>query len=379
MLKIINLKSILICLIIVCNIVIIKTQTYDDSNYDDDDDDLPHQLVIFGVDGLMGSKSTPRYMPFIYNMVSRAGGVYTSKARTVQTSYSKPGWISIFYAATPSEYGCKDNFKCNVPSDTSGFKSILDILEYEYNYSIQIHAEHDVIDHAFGNKRSVIKHNSWTKSMMEYASSEQNLPQTNKRVLFFHFNSVDHIGHSLGYGSHNYDASVMCVDWQISQMTMKLWEWEPERTTFLLVSDHGGLNYEHDTFDLESLQVPIAMWGYGVAKHVNLFSNPMDNIQVSPTLLYILDYEIPEYWKHKPVEKCKDTTINQNNKFGIYLDDAKQSMINSTHSVEELTICPIPHDSSHRGYKYTSVVVIISFVFGFLLLQNLINNFLKKN
>lgn len=354
-------------LILQCNIDKIKCEEYNDNNNNDDDndddDEQPHQLIIFAVDGLLGRRSTPRFMPFVFNMVNRAGGVYTSKARTVQTSVSKPGWISLFYGATPSEYGCKDNFKCSVPSDTENFKSILDILEYDYNYSVEIHAEHHIISDAFNHKKSVMMHGSWNKNMMEYGMIENNLPQTNRRTLLFHFNGADHLGHSRGYGSHDYDAQVMCIDWQIYKLTMKLWEWEPERTTFLLISDHGGLHYEHNTFDLEALQVPVAMWGYNVAKHINLFSYPIDTVQVAPTLLYILDYDIPEYWKHKPVEKCKAHIK------GISINDAKQSLINSTHPVEELTICPVPHDASHRGYKYSSVVVILSFIFGFIILH----------
>ena len=288
-----------------------------DGDEDDDEDDFePHQLVIIGVDGLRGSASTSRWMPFVHRMAS-THGVYTPKARTVTTTVSMPGWIAVLYAATPAEYGCSNNREhCAAPAEVGTYRSLLDVLEYERSYSITVMAEHEIIDRALRGQRPVERFSSDGRSMLERLSDEHRLPQTDRRALFVHFDGVDHVGHAMGYESPNYLAQVRCVDWQISQIVDRLWRWEPQRTTFVVVADHGGRGFEHEGLErlsLDTLQVPLAMWGYGVPSGVTLFSEAVDSVQLAPTLLTLLGYgeDIPPYWLHPPIAPVVRAAIDQ--------------------------------------------------------------------
>ena len=359
------------------------SEAIEDSEEGEDDDEDAHQLIIFAISGLSGISSGSRYMPFV-NKLSSAHGVRTTKARTVSSTHSLPGWIGHFYAATPSEYGCIDD-SCSLPPEQSNYHSILDVLQYDYNYAISIHSNEcsqinneNIIEKVFKNKYPVSCHPLWEDrdSFIKIASSEENLPQTNKRVIIFHFSGLDIIGQSMGYGSYNYRSHITCIDQQIKQITEKLWKWDEENSTFLLISNHGGHKYNYNKFNLDSIQVPIAMWGYGIKEKVNLFTKSIDTTQVAPSILNCLEYDIPEEWNHKPISNINieydENDIEEDDDVNLRFTEEKQGFSdplisftyydykNLTHpTYSSSSFCIIPFTSSHKHILTTEVIFSI--------------------
>ena len=173
--------------------------------------------------------------------------------------------------------------------------------------------------------------------MLHRAQDERHLPQTDQRALFFHFTGANRMGRAMGYDGEMYHAEVQCLDWQIQEMCEALWEYEPERTTFVLVSEHGGSDYEHDGFDIHTVQVPFAMWGYGVKKGSNVDRKATTTPQIAPTIIYALDIDIPDEWVHVPIREVKGSPSCTSSDMRVYW--------NSTY---DGGVCPIPQGWSHR-------------------------------
>lgn len=302
-------------------------ENYNDD--DQDDDDSLDQLVILCIDGLMGSHSTKRYLPNLHALLSKAGGTYASKVRSPFARTSDIyGWMATFNAATFEEYGCTESDDycrelqkvgyefpyehdkhSKLPPSTEKYQSLLDILHAKYEYDVGVYSDcHDY------HLSDVLGHNRYPSvstqipydlaTLVDIAMLEENLPQSDKRVLVIHTASLRKIAQSRGYGSENYKAHLLCLDAMLSKLVHKLWQWENEYSSFFLVSNHGGLGYDHSTMTLESLQVPWIGWGKHVAKRKVLFSEPLELLQFAPTVLKITlgvtdgENPIPEYWKH---------------------------------------------------------------------------------
>lgn len=306
---------------------------------DDDDSDSSHQLVIIGVSGLTSRAFSPAYMPFSYGQASEKG-VYATRMRSISTAYEMPAWISIFFGATPEEYGCESDYSCDIPSDAQDYRSVFDLLEYDYGYTVSLFSEHNVgpnpIYEALGRKRPVSQFSGGTTDMMLRGQDERHLPQTDHRVLFFHFSGAEHMGKSMGYDGEMYNAQIQCLDWQIQTLCDSLWEYEPERTTFVLVSEHGGSGYGHDSFDIHTIQVPFAMWGYGVAQRIDFDRRATTTPQIAPSILYALNLDIPDEWVHLPIHQPRDPFCTHSN---------IQRFWNSTYSGG---VCPLQQSWSHE-------------------------------
>ncbi len=338
-----------------------------------------HQLIIFAVEGLSGRSAVGRIMPFIGGAATFSG-TYTIKARTVLAydgTASVPGWIAHLFAATPAEYGCaSDRDVCAVPPDTWDYKSIIDVLAYDQNYDVQLYIQGDTLNQALKNKWPTRTFDYVTHDMEDYACDEQNLPQTNRRALLFHFVGAEHTARSYGYSSANYDYNCRCIDASIRRMVLSLWEWEPERSTFVVIGDHGGSGFSHDQFDLMTLQVPIIMWGYGINEGMDMFRRPVDATQTSPTILEALGYEIPEHWLHTPLKEAYQTSLQTRNENqtttirGVTLSRFKVSTRSDPY--EEPSYCPLQqtyaHTHAHTAHVVLLTVLLVGFaVFAFIL------------
>lgn len=315
---------------------------------DDEDDDFPHQLLIFAVGGLASGSFSPGWMPFVFG----SSQSMTNHARSAgKTGYESLGWLSYMYAATPEEYGCSEDDVCEVPSEFANHRSLLDVLQYEYGYAVSIFSENEkVMDEALRHHYPIRGFSPATLDMMMHGQMETELPQTPRRVLLFHFDGLDQVGHSMGYERENYHAQLLCIDWQIQMIAEALVQYDPEHTTFTLISDHGGKNYEHHSFELDVLQVPISWWGYGVCRHRRLDSIGVDTVQWAPTLFDVIGLDIPEEWNHPSLDEhvaCDDD------------DDTPPQMPSFWNQTYE-GVCPVPIGFRYRSAHYADEIRLIS-------------------
>lgn len=316
--------------------MLIAREWDEEDEEEEEEDDFQHQLVIFAVSGLTSGSFSPRWMPF----ASGASQSRTNHARVAGlTRYESLGWLAYMYAATPEEYGCNRDNHCNVPPEFSGHRSLLEVLQHDYGYAVSIFSENArAMDAALRHHFPIRDFSSSTLEMMEHGILESELPQTPRRVVLFHFEGLDQVGHSMGFDRDNYHAEALCVDWQIQRIAQTLLQYDSEHTTFTLISDHGGKNYQHRSFDLEVLQVPLSWWGYGVCKNQHLDSLGIDTVQWAPTLFDVIGLDIPSEWNHLSLDEhvsCDDDDV----------PPLMPSYWNHTYD----GVCPVP-----IGFRYRS-------------------------
>lgn len=291
-------------------------------------------------------------MPFTNSLLAQHG-VHTAKARTVTSTEALPGWLAHFYASTPAESGCATDARCDAPPEVDGTQSLVDVL-VDYGYAVELCAEGAALSEALRDRYPVKRFGRHTRDMMNYGLDESVLPQTDRRLVLFHFDAVQHVAHAHGYDSDIYHAQVLCLDWQLQQLVHALWQYWPQRTTFVLISDHGGSGYQHTTFDVQSLQVPLGMWGYGIAQGVDLFTKAVDTTQMAPTLLEALGYDIPASWLHPPIRRAHSS------------DGCTSTVLraNSTVVIRERppTVCPVPQDFAHHNLRTLRNIVVAGFL-----------------
>lgn len=279
---------------------------------DDGDDDqsenegAPHQLVVFAVDSLMGKHGTSRLMPHTQMFASE--GVFSPRMRTIgDTRASRPGWASIFFSASPELLGCDAAGCMAMPAIRADMASWVSILEEEHDYDVSIFTE-ELDEDTMGDlfEREVRHFKPMSEGMFDYLQDgdyHTRASMSPRRVIIIHFTGLDRIGQVSGYDAVNYRAKIQCLDEQIAILTRYFWAKQPRSSTFMLVSNRGGSQFDHEQFNLDGIQVPFMMWGYGVKRKAPIFAEYYVTQQIGPTVLLMLGYEddIPEYWFNKPM------------------------------------------------------------------------------
>jgi hypothetical protein len=315
--------------------------------------DEGNQIVIFAIEGATSSSCKDTFMPFVMGTAMKHGS-YTTCARTVASPHSLPAWISLFYSAMPAQSGINDDTQDFSPSTSSLF-SFLDLLT-DYGYSVEIQSEDaDSLKSVLFSRRPIKPFNWIHEDISSHACMETYLPQTENRAFLFHFASVDRMGHVHGYDSHDYRMQLQCVDWQIKEITKCIWRYYPDRTTFFVISNHGGTWYDHDHFDLKTLQVPIIAWGYGISRLADISSLvvAVDTIQFAPTLVELLELEMPSSWRHRPIPHLINASSTACDIVSVFNGDIQRDL-------EKLSFCPLQAGSLRQGSSHFNAVMVVS-------------------
>lgn len=255
-----------------------------------------HQLVVYAINGLTAEMAMARHMPTMAK-VFQQGGI-TAKMRTTYATRSPvANWIGIFHGASSVEYGCDNNGCNNVPRMDPSARSLVAIMENNYAYETQVFSEdgqrfnemlerdEDVNVHSHGVcSRGVFE------DVMTYAYDDD-VVRANRTIILVNIMCLDNLGESDGYGLENYVSRVLCLDKELASMTKALWQRNEEATTFIMVANHGGLMYNHGQFNLDTIAVPFAVWGYGFRRHASMIGEPTTTQEIAPTLFKALNIE----------------------------------------------------------------------------------------
>lgn len=312
---------------------------------DDADSNHEHQLIILAVDGLLGRVTTHRYMPLMSEYINM-GASTTSMRTTHDTRHSKLGWISAFFSSSSSEFGCDDNGCDSVPRVDDDMRSWITMLEEDHGYAVTLLSERrDVLVDVL-ERDDVDGFHQCTMRMFNHAA-EATLPNAHRRLLVYNVGCVDRLGHVSGFGGFNYFAQVACLDRQLSYLVDRLWAQRPNSTTFVLMSNHGGTDFGHASFEMQTVEVPFAMWGYGVKQDTLLWDQPSEVEQIGPSLFTALGYAdcIPQTWLYRPIVDIYDDVD-----YAVYVPPDEP--------IEEVRRqeCAVPQSVDHTSARRTADV-----------------------
>lgn len=196
-------------------------------------------VVIFGIDGgghFLREAETPNFDRIF------AGGAITYNALTSFPSISAECWASLMTGVSPALHGRNNSILgSEVYPDDSPFPTLYKRIRAAYP-DAEIGAFCDwtpLINGLIENGLKVEKLSLHDNELMEPLCNY--IREKKPDFLFIHSDSVDHAGHSMGYGTEEYlkqisivDGYVACVYDAIKEAGME------DDCLFMVVCDHGG-------------------------------------------------------------------------------------------------------------------------------------------
>ncbi len=274
----------------------------------------PIHIVVIGVDALSpdGIRNAPT--PHIDALI--ADGAYSATARGVLPTVSSPNWASMINGAGPEQHGIISN--AWMPDDytiepmVSGvgpvFASIFDLIA---------EADPDAVTASvydwggFGRlyNREAVTIDIDPDGPQATADSAVSVLRAHRPVLtFVHLDHVDGAGHREGHGTPAYYAAVTEADRLIGVVLAGLEAADMrERTTVIITSDHGGVDYGHGGETMAELEIPWIIQGSAVERATTITS-PVDTYDTAATIAHLLGLTPPDAWVGRPVYEALSET-----------------------------------------------------------------------
>jgi hypothetical protein len=311
-----------------------------------------HQLVFFAVDGLYSGMIVADNMPFTSNLISLGCG--TPLMRTVENLKTyKDTWTPIFHGSTNVAMGMHGMG----PSSPDLWQTWIDVLENDFDYHVTLFStESKKLMEVLGRDDVIDIDLFSTNVDSKYAFHESN----ENTVIIIHITGLERIGRVYGFKSINYRAYVKCVDKIIYDNSLILWSWIPNATSFFLSSNRGGLWFDNEKFNPDTIIVPFATWGYGVKSHCTMMHQPTETLQIAPTILTMFEYEdaIPEVWIGHSIHGLR-SSIN----YAVYSE-----VVEITSDLPGANVfCNLPRSVSQHSIEGALLYVLVPFFLAVIL------------
>jgi hypothetical protein len=302
----------------------------------------------------MGQRITGRYMPLLHEFIPN--GAWTIQMRpALSHKHPEVSLIPDFYGISPIDMGCTDESGCgDLPAIAWGAQNFIEILEESFGYEVNIFSEKpSLLSIILGDTYPITKFSSKKCNFYEdlHYSTQGN------RIILFHWHNIDRSGEANAFGGANYDLQVSTLDYQIYMLTLALWPYSGNHTTFFLMGDQGGDGFGHDRFNIRSVQTPFVLWGYNVQKGVDFYDQPTSTVQMPITMFDVLYPTesigvVPSYWNVNPI-----TGIRNENDYAIWADYESAN-------IPDEPICSIPNAISHKTISHVVFsLAFINFIF----------------
>ena len=125
---------------------------------------------------------------------------------------------------------------------------------------------------------------------------------TKPDFAFIYFSEPDHTGHTLGWGSPEYQQMLTKIDDYVGKLIafMKENGYNEENTVIIFTADHGGTDKGHGDLLMEHMEVPFLIAGAGVKQ--GEIKDVVVHFDVAATIAWILGAEQPQCWRGKYVK-----------------------------------------------------------------------------
>ncbi len=241
-------------------------------------------VFIIGVDGLGGKYISPKNAPFITSLFSE--GTYSTNVQSVLPAISASNWRSLFTGVPPEKHGTVKDERNKDTTTYTNYPSLFELLDPTWKdvalyYTATVKPA--VENHITQNKVWSITDKGTLKKAVN------SLKQSN-RLSFVHFDYVDIMGHTFGYGSSMYDWMVRRTDRKVKRLVHSI----QKNTTIVIVSDHGGKGRKHKDYTVEERTAFFVMGGPRIGlqeiTEINMH-------EITPLIAEVLGIEKREYWK----------------------------------------------------------------------------------
>jgi hypothetical protein len=258
--------------------------------------DIEH-VVIISMDGVRPDAIDEADTPNLDKLIAQ--GAYSRHAQTIDPSFTLPSHTSMLSGVAPKKHGIVEALPCigcrltigptifSVAQE-AGLSTGMVFGKEKLNYI----ALPNTVDELFG----VDAHDP---EILDEALTviQESMPN----ILFIHFPDTDRVGHEYGWMSPNYLYAVSYMDGEIGKIVDMLdSEGYLDTTLLIVLSDHGGHDFQHGLACPEDMTIPWLAVGPGVPQGVTLTSH-IRIYDTAATAAYAFNLPIPERWDGRPV------------------------------------------------------------------------------
>ena len=248
-------------------------------------------VVVLGIDGAGGyiqQAVTPNFDKIFEN------GAVTYKALASNPTISAECWGSMIFGVAPEIHGLTNEIvSTREYSQNDEIPSLFQRIQRAMpNAKIGSYCDWNPITAGMIEKNVTVstataRDSELTPMICDYIRSEK------PNFLFIQFDSVDGVGHNKGYATEEYFERIGEVDILVGDVYKALDDAEMlEDTLFIVVTDHGGIDFMHGGWTDEEKYVTLALRGKSVRKTTISNANVRD---ISAIALYALGIEMPAY------------------------------------------------------------------------------------
>lgn len=129
--------------------------------------------------------------------------------------------------------------------------------------------------------------------------------ETKPTYAFIYFGEVDHVGHSIGWGTPEYQAAMTKTDERLGKILDKIEELGmKDDTVVYFSSDHGGSGKGHGEARLDHMEAPYLVVGPGVTP--GEIKDVFVNFDCPATAAWLLGLKRPQPWRGVPAYSITD-------------------------------------------------------------------------
>ena len=242
------------------------------------------------------------------------GGACSMHKRSVIPSSSGVNWASMFMGAGPemhgyTTWGSKTPEVASIATNKNGiFPTVFSVIreqrpEAETGCTFEWDGIKYVID-TLSISHIEYFEEGW-KQVEENCDKIVKYIKDKKPVFFAPcFDGIDGIGHEKGWYSEDYYDYLVRIDRCVGRIIQALKDAGIYDDTVIIVTgDHGGHDQGHGTLDIRDMESPLVFFGKNVRIGYQIDA-PLVQYDIVATIAYILDLDIPEAWRGKPVKQA---------------------------------------------------------------------------
>lgn len=265
-------------------------------------------VIVIGLDAASPRGIQKARTPNINKLIRE--GASSFNGRCILSPSSSQNWATMLTGAIPVQHGVTSN------SWKRNYRTIYPVID----------GTEDVFPSIFSwirqqkPKAKIHFFQEWANLSRMFEKSQMDIAYTGKpgevvfnecmnrffearpEFSFIHILEIDKVGHTYGHDTEKYYQSIEKYDTLIGQFierltTEKLWD----KTVVIIVADHGGLVRSHSGETEEAINIPILLYGKGVAKGKTI-NTPYFIFDVAPTVAWLLGVTPPEVCVGKPLK-----------------------------------------------------------------------------
>ena len=265
-------------------------------------------IVWIGADGFGSHYVKWDELPNLSKM--RDGGSWTLHMRSVLPSSSAINWHTMMVGA-PSEMHGYRNWNSKKPeiepvyvNDRGYFPDFFRVMKDAIpGFTARAVFNWDGIGFCYDN--DAVDESIYLSADNVEASDElviaKGLELLDKKstFTFIYFDDPDHIGHSIGWGTPEYQQKMTKIDEYVGRVLDKLEKsGMMEDTVVYFSSDHGGSDKGHGEARLDHMEAPFIIYGKGIKQ--GEITDSFANFDCASTILAVLGVKQPQCWRGKP-------------------------------------------------------------------------------